>query len=74
VRSRVIHFHAEHSGQKATFDFNGEFVAGEVRSRRARERVRTWARLHPVELAANWEKMKAGESLEAIEPLSEESE
>ena len=30
------HFHAEHSGQKATFDFNGELIAGSIRSRRAR--------------------------------------
>jgi len=67
------HFHAEHSGQKATFDFTGELVAGEIRSRRARERIRAWAQRHPLELAANWEKMKAGQSLEAIEPLSGES-
>jgi Domain of unknown function (DUF4160) len=31
------HFHAEHSGQRATFDFNGELLSGEIRSRRARE-------------------------------------
>jgi len=67
------HFHAEHSGQNATFDFDGELIAGEIRSRRARERIRAWARLHRVELAANWKKMKAGQSLEAIEPLSGES-
>ena len=67
------HFHAEHSGQNATFDFDGELIAGEIRSRRARERIRAWARLHRVELAANWEKMKAGQSLEAIKPLSGES-
>ena len=67
------HFQAEHSGQNATFDFDGELIAGEIRSRRARERIRAWARLHRVELAANWEKMKAGQSLEAIKPLSGES-
>ena len=62
-----------HSGQNATFDFDGELIAGEIRSRRARERIRAWARLHRVELAANWKKMKAGQSLEAIKPLSGES-
>ncbi len=66
-------FHAEHSGDKATFDFNPELIAGEIRSRRARQRIRTWAQQHSVELAANWEKMKAGQSLESIEPLSGES-
>ena len=64
------HFHAEHAGQNATFDFNGDLIAGDIRSRRARERIRAWAQLHRLELAANWERMKAGQSLEAIEPLS----
>jgi hypothetical protein len=54
------HFHAEHAGQKATFDFDGALVPGEIRSRRARERIRDRARLHRAELEANWEKMKAG--------------
>lgn len=67
------HFHAEHSGQNATFDFNGELIAGEIRSRRARDRIRAWTHMHHVELTANWEKMKAGQSLEAIEPLTGES-
>lgn len=67
------HFHAEHSGQAATFDFNGELIAGEIRSRRAREHIRAWAQRHRRELDANWEKMKAGQPLEAIEPLSGES-
>jgi len=67
------HFHAEHSGHKATFDFNGELIAGEIRSRRAREQIRTWAQQHSVELATNWGRMKAGQSLEAIKPLSGES-
>ena len=67
------HFHAEHSGQQATFDFGGELIAGDISSRRARQRIRAWAQLHQVELAANWDKMRAGESLEAIAPLSGES-
>lgn len=50
------HFHAEHAGQQGTFDFNGALIAGEVRSRRARELIRMWAQLHQVELAADWEK------------------
>jgi hypothetical protein len=42
----------EHAGQNATFDFDGGFIAGDIRSRRARERIRAWARLHHAELAA----------------------
>lgn len=64
------HFHAEHVGQKATFDFDGALIAGEIRSPRARERIRDWARLHRAELETNWKKMKTGHPLETIEPLA----
>jgi hypothetical protein len=64
------HFHAEHAGQRATFDFDGALVAGGIRSRKARERIRDWARSHRAELEANWEKMKAGHPLDSIEPLA----
>jgi hypothetical protein len=66
------HFHGEHAGQQAKFDFNGTLIAGEIRSRKARERIRDWARLHRTELEANWEKMKAGRPLESIEPLAKD--
>jgi hypothetical protein len=62
------HIHVEHCGQRATFDFEGNALAGEIRSRKARQRVRRWILVHHDELEANWEKMKAGEELEAIEP------
>jgi len=65
------HFHAEHSGQQAKFDLGGSLVAGAIRSRRARERIREWAELHRAELETNWENMKAGRPLESIEPLRE---
>lgn len=64
------HFHAEHSGQQAKFDFEGNLLAGEIKSRIARERIQTWAQLHRSALAANWERMKAGRPLESIEPLA----
>jgi hypothetical protein len=66
------HFHAEHAGHRAKFDFSGTLVAGEMKSRKARERIRQWAQLHCAQLETNWEKMKAGQPLESIEPLSEE--
>jgi len=65
------HFHAEYAGQQAKFTFDGGLIAGEIASRRAVRRIRTWARAHRVELEANWVKMKAGQALEAIAPLSE---
>ena len=65
------HFHAEHAGQNATFDFNGELIAGGIRSRKARERIRDWAQLHQPELEQNWDHVKRGEPLDTIQPLRE---
>lgn len=65
------HFHAEYAGQQAKFAFDGGLIAGEIASRRAVRRIRNWAHVHRAELEANWVKMKAGQPLEAIAPLSE---
>jgi len=65
------HFHAEHAGQQAKFDFAGGLIAGEIVSRRALRQISAWAQLHRGELEANWAKMKAGQPLEAIAPLTE---
>ena len=66
---RPPHFHAEHQGQQATFDFAGEPVAGDLRSGVAKRLIREWAIQHRVELEANWAAMEAGRILERIEPL-----
>ena len=63
------HFHAEHQGQQAKCDFDGEIVAGHIRSATARDLIRQWALSHRAELELNWQKMRAGESLDRIEPL-----
>ena len=63
------HFHAEHQGQRASFDLAGEVLAGEIRSRTAVRLIREWAALHRAQIEANWARMKAGEPLEKIEPL-----
>jgi hypothetical protein len=63
------HFHAEHQGQQASFNVDGDVVAGEIRSRTALRLIREWAALHRAEIEANWARMKAGEPLEKIEPL-----
>jgi hypothetical protein len=68
------HFHAEHGGHNAKVDFAGNITAGEIRSRKARQRIRRWAEVHREQLEANWARMKAGQSLESIEPLSEGKE
>ena len=63
------HFHAEHQGQQAKCNFDGEIIAGSIRSRTARELIRKWAVAHPRELETNWESMKAGRALDRIAPL-----
>ena len=63
------HFHAEHQGQMAKCNFEGQIVAGHIRSRTARSLIRRWAVAHRIELEANWGKMKRGQMLDRIEPL-----
>jgi hypothetical protein len=63
------HFHAEYQGQQATFTFDGELLAGSMRSRTALRLIREWCVAHREELKANWDKARAGERLERIAPL-----
>ena len=66
---RPPHFHAEHQGQQATFDFDGQLLAGDLRSGVAKRLIREWAAQHRAQLEANWANMEAGRALERIEPL-----
>lgn len=63
------HFHAEYQGQQAKCNFDGAIVAGYIRSATARALIRRWAASRRRQLEANWEKMKAGQTLDGIEPL-----
>ena len=65
----VAHFHAEFQGQQATFDFEGQIVAGSLSSRTAMRLIREWTLARSDELEANWSKARAGEPLERIAPL-----
>lgn len=65
----IPHFHAEYQGQQATFTFDGEILAGTIRSRTALRLIRDWALAHSKELEANWGKARTGEALERIAPL-----
>lgn len=65
----AAHFHAEYQGQQATFTFDGELLAGAIGSRTAVRLIKEWAIAHRVELEANWNRVRAGESLERIAPL-----
>jgi hypothetical protein len=63
------HFHAEHHGQEAVFDFEGRVIEGEISSPRARKLVKEWAQLHRSELELNWRRAKALKPLVHIAPL-----
>ena len=65
----VGHFHAEYQGQQATFTFDGEILAGTLRSRTALRLIKEWATAHRAELEANWKRVDTGEPLERIAPL-----
>ena len=65
----VPHFHAEYQGQQATFTFDGDLLAGSIRSRTALRLIRDWAQAHGRELDQNWERAVQGEQLERIAPL-----
>ena len=65
----VPHFHAEYQGQHATFTFDGEILAGTIRSRIARRLIKEWSLARGTELEANWRRGEAGEPLERIAPL-----
>ena len=64
------HFHAEYQGEKATFAFNGELLAGNISSPRARRLIREWTLLHRFELMVNWRNIEQGRPLNRIEPLN----
>lgn len=63
------HFHAEYQGQQAKFDLNGRMIVGAIRSKTARRLIAEWAKRHHRELEGNWDSMKAGRTIERIEPL-----
>ena len=66
---RPPHFHAEHQGQQATFNFRGELLTGNISSRTARRLIREWATAHRFELMVNWKNIEEGRPLNRIEPL-----
>jgi hypothetical protein len=63
------HFHAEHQGQQAKCDFDGNVLVGQIQSKTALRLIREWALLHRPALESNWASMKTGRSLEKIPPL-----
>ena len=63
------HFHAEHRGEKATFNFRGDLLIGNISSRTAKRLIRERASGHRFELMVNWRNVEQGRPLNRIEPL-----
>ena len=63
------HFHAEYQGMEGEFDFDGNMLKGNIKSRTARQLIQRWAQLHRAELMSNWLKIERKQNLHKIEPL-----
>lgn len=63
------HFHAQHGGERAAFDFQGNIISGNLSSRAAVRQVREWTDLHIDELEENWRLARAGKDVRQIIPL-----
>ena len=63
------HLHAEHQGNKALFDFQGNILRGTLGSRTALRLVREWIDRHVAELQEDWDLARAGRDLNKIAPL-----
>ena len=63
------HFHADYQGQKGMFDFNGNLIKGNFKSKTAKKLLKEWALLHTSELNKNWVKAEQGLLIDRIAPL-----
>lgn len=64
------HFHAEYSGKKAVFDFDGNIIKGTLGSKTATKLVRDWVDMHGLELEADWQLARESQEINRIEPLT----
>ena len=63
------HIHVEYHGQKAVFDFQGNIIKGEIKSRTAVKLIREWIDLRLDELTTDWELARQGKEIKTISPL-----
>jgi hypothetical protein len=68
-RHHLPHFRAYYQDDVAVYGLDPiELIAGSL-PRRQRRLVEAWAELHQAELIAAWERLQAGQSPTAIDPL-----
>jgi hypothetical protein len=63
------HVHVEYQGQKAKLDFQGNVLAGDLKSRAAVRLARDWIDLNTDSLERDWSLARSGHPLEKIPPL-----
>lgn len=63
------HFHARHDAREAKVRIDTLELIDSTLGRRQLRFVLAWAELHQDELAENWHRARAGETLQEIEPL-----
>ena len=63
------HFHAEYSGNKAVFDFDGNVLKGNLCSRTATKLVRECVDLHERDLVEEWRLARESQEIKKIKPL-----
>ncbi len=63
------HLHAEYSGNKAVFDFQGNIIKGDLSSKTAIKLLREWIDIHEMELVEDWNLARANKEIKKINPL-----
>ena len=63
------HFHVRHAGSSAKIRIDTLEVIESKLGRSQLRLVLAWAELHQDELAENWRRARAGETLQEIDPL-----
>ena len=63
------HFHAEYQGKKAVFDFHGNRLKGNLKSKTAAKLVREWVDFHVLDLEEDWALAQEGKEIKKIDPL-----
>ena len=64
------HFHARYADDELVVRINPIMIMEGQAAARVRSMVLEWAALHQQELAANWERCRAGQAPAGIEPLA----
>lgn len=67
-RHHTPHFHAQYGSWNASFDLNGNVLAGEFPPKQMKLVV-AWVEIHRDELSANWDLLSCGQKPYKIKPL-----